>query len=214
MSLILLTIGCMIRTINFDSFMAPIEGINNNKPKSKSVLFNSSEDVQGLVLILIQILCSCFAGVYNEYLLKKSGVDVNIFIQNVFMYVDSIVCNVLVLMLQGNLSSAFTLNSINSIWNLKVILIIINSAIVGIITSLFLKSLNSILKTFASALELAIVAIGSYIFLGLSIHLNTILAICVVSFAIYLYSKAPVSSPVVKHEPNHESKLELSSHQV
>ena len=36
----------------------------------------------------------------------------------------------------------------------KVLLIMANNAAIGIVTSLFLKSLNSILKTFASALEL------------------------------------------------------------
>jgi len=49
-----------------------------------------------ILLMFTQILCSCLAGVYSEYLLKKGqGVNVNFYIQNIYMYTDSIICNVL-----------------------------------------------------------------------------------------------------------------------
>ena len=38
-----------------------------------------------------------FAGVYNEYLIKGEGADIHIMIQNIFMYLDSILCNVILL---------------------------------------------------------------------------------------------------------------------
>jgi len=57
---------------------------------------------------LLQVFCSCFAGVYNEYLLKGKGSDIHIMVQNVFMYLDSIVCNCLILTYQGELTGAFT----------------------------------------------------------------------------------------------------------
>ena len=42
--------------------------------------------------------CSVFAGVYNEYIIKNvAGEDVDIMLQNVFMYLDSILCNLLFL---------------------------------------------------------------------------------------------------------------------
>lgn len=144
------------------------------------------------VLILVQMLCSCFAGVYNEHLLKNEGADVNIFVQNVFMYLDSIICNVIVLVLQGDVHEAFSLENLSIIFHYKVALIMINSAVVGIITSFFLKSLNSILKTIASALELMITAVMCWIIFGIPIYMNTILSITVVSGAIVLYSKNPV----------------------
>src|SRR5699024_9173964 len=116
------------------------------------------------VFILIQILCSCLAGVYNEYLLKKQGADVNIFIQNVFMYLDSIICNVVLLGVKGNLNTAFTYANIVKVLHYKVLLVMFNNAAIGIVTSFFLKTLNSILKTFASALELILTAVLSYLF--------------------------------------------------
>lgn len=144
------------------------------------------------VLILIQVICSCLAGVYNEYLLKDKGANVNIYIQNVFMYLDSIVCNVLLLILQGDLVSAFTQDSLSMIFRFDVIIIMINNAAIGIVTSFFLKYMNSILKTFASALELLFTAIFCYLLFSIPIYINTILAIGIVSFAIYLYSQSPV----------------------
>lgn len=49
------------------------------------------------------------------------------------------------------------------VWQPAVVIVILNNAAVGIVTSLFLKNLNSILKTFASALELVFIAILSWV---------------------------------------------------
>ena len=60
-------------------------------------------------------------------------------IQNVFIYLDSILCNVLLLGARGNLSSTFTSSALSSIANPLVIVLILNNAILGIVTSLFLQ---------------------------------------------------------------------------
>ena len=146
------------------------------------------------MLILVQVFCSCFAGVYNEYLLKGKGADVPFMVQNVFMYIDSILCNVLALQYTGMLSIAFTKSSLTSIWQVKVVAIIINNAGIGIVTALFLRSLNSILKTFASALELMFTAILCWIIFGIPVNLFTFIAIAIVSYAIVLYSRNPVDN--------------------
>lgn len=70
----------------------------------------------------------------------------------------------------------------------------LNNAALGITTSFFLKNLNSILKTFASALELSLVAILSRIFLNVPIMLNTVVSICVVSLAVVIYTQNPVTN--------------------
>lgn len=168
-----------------------------------------------LLFILVQTLCSCFAGVYNEYLLKKSGADVNIFVQNVYMYLDSIICNGSILLLQGNLHDVFTYDSLEKVFHYKVILVMVNNAAVGIITSFFLKTLNSILKTFASALELVLTAIFSFIFFSIPIHLNTIIALVLVMFAIYLYSQSPINNtPPEPRRVKEEDEEELLMEEV
>lgn len=78
LSLILLTVGCIIKELKMEG-----------DTQQKSYGFFTS-----ILLMLTQILCSCLAGVYNEYLLKKGqGVKVNVYIQNIYMYTNSIICN-------------------------------------------------------------------------------------------------------------------------
>ncbi|VVC27955.1 Hypothetical protein CINCED_3A013942 [Cinara cedri] len=78
LSLILLTIGCMIKELKTEDGIRPL----------------SNGYLTSLLLMFIQILSSCLAGVYNEYLLKEGqGIKINIYIQNMYMYFDSILCN-------------------------------------------------------------------------------------------------------------------------
>lgn len=193
-SLCLLTLGCMLKQWNF------------TLPGSTEVQQQQSDDgstfhgknISGFdlsfsaVLILVQTVCSCLAGVYNEYLLKRAGSDINIYVQNVFMYLDSIVCNLLILMFRGELAAVVTREHLVEVFRFEVLVIMINNAAIGIITSFFLKYMNSILKTFASALELMFTAILCYLLFSIPIYLNTVLAIFVVSYSIYLYSLNPV----------------------
>lgn len=187
-SLLLLTCGCIIKQLSF------------GKLSSASFIVNMN-----LGLIMVQVFCSCFAGVYNEYLLKGKGGEVPFMLQNVFMYTDSVLCNILVLGATGNLKGAVTASSISSIVQIKVICIIFNNAAIGIVTALFLKSLNSILKTFASALELMFTAILSWIIFGISINMFTVIAIVIVSYATLLYAQNPVDNTPI---PETEKKLQ------
>lgn len=210
LSLFLLTIGCMLKQINFTTNTNEQE--YKSSTKSGALGFNINA-----VFILVQVCCSCLAGVYNEYLLKHTGANVNIFIQNVYMYLDSIICNVLVLIVKGDISDAFAGVNFTKVFHLNVLIIMINNAAIGIITSFFLKTLNSILKTFASALELLLTALFSYLLFSIPIYLNTMLAICTVLYAVYLYSQNPVSnvSPHVARSPEeHEAKENLLMEEV
>lgn len=139
-------------------------------------------------------MCSCFAGVYNEFLLKDAGANVNIFLQNIFMYLDSIFWNMAIIFYQGNGLNIFSAESLNPILKPIVIIVIFNNALTGITTSLFLKNLNSILKTFASALELLFTAVLSWIIFGIAVKFSTAAAIVIVSYSIYVYSQNPVNN--------------------
>lgn len=182
---------------NDDSEAVALQGVsavNATQTKSKA----NGKNMAGFdlsinaIFILAQTICSCLAGVYNEYLLKDKGADVNIFVQNIFMYMDSIVCNALILLFRGELLDAFSAKNLSSIARFGVMIIIINNAAIGIVTSFFLKYMNSILKTFASALELMFTAVLCYFLFAIPIYMNTALAIAVVSYAIYLYTQSPV----------------------
>ena len=68
-------------------------------------------------------------------------------------------------------------------------------SIIGVVTSVFLKHLNSIVKVFASAFELAFTALLSWIIFGIPINVPTFLAIVIVSVAMYIYTANPVVNP-------------------
>ena len=57
---------------------------------------------------------------YNEYLIKHvAGSDVHIMVQNVYMYLDSILCNIIVLGVKGDLATAFSQTSMASIGQVR-----------------------------------------------------------------------------------------------
>ncbi|XP_053989740.1 UDP-galactose transporter senju isoform X2 [Hylaeus anthracinus] len=183
-SLIILTIGCMVKHVDFDFSM----NIFNAKVHLNSNIF----------LIFVQTICSCLAGVYNEYLLKEQGANINIFVQNVFMYIDSIFCNLIVFVIlflsESSPSDMFDNADPSILFQPKVIIIMLNNTAIGIITSFFLKNLNSILKTFASALELVFTAVLCWLIFSIPIHMNTVFSIAMVSYAVILYSQNPVQN--------------------
>lgn len=173
--LILLTIGCIVKQLgSFDWNLNSIVNLN-------------------LFLILLQVFFSCFAGVYNEYLLKDKGSQVHIMIQNVFMYIDSILCNLIILLITGQIKKVSEMNQLNIIFSdPKIVAVMINNAFCGIVTSIFLKRLDSILKTFASALELVFTAVFCWIIFNIAIDVFTVIAITIVSYSTYKYSGNPV----------------------
>ncbi|XKL61360.1 hypothetical protein PGB90_008417 [Kerria lacca] len=124
LSLILLTIGCMIKNMNFDSLNNHLEPTNVNlKSTLHNVTITKNDGMNfnfSAIFILVQVLCSCFAGVYSEFLLKNKGLHVDIFLQNIFMYFDSIICGILMLLFQWN-TFFFTKESWEMIFQPKVL---------------------------------------------------------------------------------------------
>ncbi|KAL0880940.1 hypothetical protein ABMA27_002104 [Loxostege sticticalis] len=199
-SLAILTTGCMIK--NFDAASVQSNGDSDLWSRLFNIYFLS---------INFQNFCSCLAGTYNEYLLKTQGSSVDIFLQNVFMYLDSVICNFIILMIKGEVVTMF--DDLQSLWDIFVILITVNSAVVGIVTSFFLKNLNSILKTYASALELIITAVVCYILFNILITTYTIISICLVSIAVAMYFKNPVNNVVPStSDKDKVPLLDITSH--
>ena len=181
-SLFILTGGCIVKELGRTSDGHSVDAIFNYH----------------LLLILLQLFCSCFAGVYNEYLLKDSrGQEVDILIQNIYLYFDSILCNILVIYFNpfGSSSSSPTaLFDLSFLQTPIVWFILVNSALAGITTSFFLKSLNSILKTFAATIEIAISAIVCYFIFHIPIDIYTLTSMIIIFIAVYIYYRNPISA--------------------
>lgn len=205
-SLMLLTAGCMVKHFDTSIFITKFHVdislllilVQVNWFLSISSSCSLGNTGVFWKLFYFQTICSCLAGVYNEYLLKRQGADINIFVQNVFMYIDSILCNVVAIaalnVFKSDLSDTFNDIKISASLQPIVILIMLNNAFVGIITSFFLKNLNSILKTFASAMELIFTALVCWILFNIPVNTNTVISIAMVSFAVVLYSRNPVQN--------------------
>ena len=152
-------------------------------------------------------MCSVFAGVYNEYIIKGEGADLHIMIHNIFTYIDSILCNIVLLcakvlypdfihllnilslfLMKGDIQSVFTASAIESLYDPFVILMILNTSAYGILTSIFLKKLNSILKAFATAIELVLTALLCVPLFHIPLTLNTLMVFSISFFLIYLIS--------------------------
>lgn len=190
LSLLLLTFGCIVKQMKY-------EDLTVAGKSSFSLRFDFH-----LILILVQVFCSCFAGVYNEYLLKGKSGEVPFMVQNFFMYFDSIICNFAVLWYNGTLSDAFSVESIIAICQGKVLAIAFNNAAIGITTAMFLRQLNSILKTFASALEIMFTAVLCWIIFGIPVDIFTFVAIVIVSYAVILYAQNPVDNTPKQTKPS------------
>ena len=133
-----------------------------------------------------------------------AGENVTIMLHNCYMYVTSIICNILFLFVQTQLAfnpknsnQMLTKDSMFSFlegFDKLVIAIVMINASIGIMTSLFIKTFNSVLKTFVSAIELILTAILSFVLFGIPIYWNTILAVFIVSVSILIYAMNPIDT--------------------
>ena len=143
-------------------------------------------------------------------------------LHNCYMYVTSIICNVAFILFQQNLFYGNSENKNDQAddemgdgmfsflrgFNKLVIAIVMINASIGIMTSLFIKTFNSVLKTFVSAIELMLTAILSFLIFGIPIYWNTVVAIFIVSIAILIYAMNPIQADN-KDQRKNNSKVDI-----
>eukprot|EP01064_Diplonema_japonicum_P015823 TRINITY_DN2374_c1_g2_i1.p1 TRINITY_DN2374_c1_g2~~TRINITY_DN2374_c1_g2_i1.p1 ORF type:complete len:328 (+),score=71.57 TRINITY_DN2374_c1_g2_i1:55-1038(+) len=158
-------------------------------------LYSMKMDVVSLGLIGMQIAFGVFSSIFNEILLKEKG-SAGVNLQNIFMYVHSIGCNFVWLLLcpskavcKGNFWTAMDAENLKVIFHPKVLPIGIILASIGIVTSLFIKHLDSIRKTIASAIEIFVDAGLSWLIFSIPINMNTVGAIVLASSGVVMYSR-------------------------
>jgi drug/metabolite transporter (DMT)-like permease len=211
LSLFVLTAGCIVKELGHKSHISTDDASSNSR--SGSPFFGIKLNT-ALVLMVIQTLCSCIAAVYNEYLLKgryqpqkDDSAATPLMIQNIFMYGNSVICNVLFLAAKGEFLQAMQLDSIKSILQLKVAVVMLNSAVNGIVTSLFLKELNAILKTFANALEIVLTAFVTFILFNTPLDGYAGLAIILVLLALITYNTSPLRNQALVEQKRDVSQV-------
>eukprot|EP00993_Chasmostoma_nieuportense_P001750 NODE_2602_length_1139_cov_39.880435_g2482_i0.p1 GENE.NODE_2602_length_1139_cov_39.880435_g2482_i0~~NODE_2602_length_1139_cov_39.880435_g2482_i0.p1 ORF type:complete len:360 (-),score=113.19 NODE_2602_length_1139_cov_39.880435_g2482_i0:58-1104(-) len=142
----------------------------------------------GMVMILLQICCGVFSSVFNEVLLKKQN-SASINTQNCFMYTHSFLFNLLALVLRQELRSALSPDQLRHIFSPYVLPAGLIMASIGIVTSLFIKHLDSVRKSIASALEIFVDALFSFLLFGIPVGLATAIATFMVAGGVYYYAQ-------------------------
>jgi UDP-sugar transporter A1/2/3 len=170
-SLLALTYGCVLLEI------------------SKSPDFQFSFHMSH-IFIFFQAFFSSFAGISNEFLFKKISMSLNL--QNIWLYLYSIVFNIILLYIMpyffdSNVENFSIEILIKLFTTYSSLFIIIIWSIAGLTTSFILKYLSTITKAYATSLEMIIVSIFSFLFLGTSLNFWFILSVLIVSMAIILY---------------------------
>lgn len=208
LSLVFLTFGCMINRLNPAHFtFSEPDGPDQQPEELQSGLLTFNP---AIIFILVQLLCSTIAGVYTELLIKHHSKGLDIWIQNIFMYSNSIICDLILYSASGQpYDKLFLLmeGSASLADRFKVGAVICNMAAMGIVTAIFLKMLNSIIKNFATALEVIMTSLFSWIFFGIPINLFTMIAMVVILISVCVYSSNPLAEQPVLIAPR---KIKIS----
>eukprot|EP01064_Diplonema_japonicum_P038972 TRINITY_DN9645_c0_g1_i3.p1 TRINITY_DN9645_c0_g1~~TRINITY_DN9645_c0_g1_i3.p1 ORF type:complete len:339 (+),score=68.30 TRINITY_DN9645_c0_g1_i3:47-1063(+) len=155
---------------------------------------NASSLMLGIMGVVVQIACGVFSSIYNEKMLKKG--DISLHLQNIYMYTHSLICNLVYIVCLNGLS-ALSPGSFAKLLNKWVVPTCLLLSCIGIATSLFLKHLDSVKKSIASALELFGDAALSWYFFAIPVTLPTLGSVFLCASGIVLYSQ----EPLVTHSP-------------
>eukprot|EP00123_Amoebidium_parasiticum_P013997 comp22273_c3_seq1/m.32946 comp22273_c3_seq1/g.32946 ORF comp22273_c3_seq1/g.32946 comp22273_c3_seq1/m.32946 type:complete len:297 (-) comp22273_c3_seq1:537-1427(-) len=184
-SLLLLTLGCGIKELGRRAQNAPL----SDEVDHLTMFINT-------LLILLQVLCSCFASVYCEFLLKKEAPTVPLMLQNTFMHFNSLVSNLGFLCVRQELTEAFSGENLQGLLKLTVAAVVINNASIGLITSFFVKKLNSLIKVYACALQLLMTAYLSWMFFDIAVDFYTSISLMLVIIATYIFTMNPLAPSI------------------
>lgn len=217
----IITLGCVIKAMDSMelSNAVPIttsttaggdddESDDNNDNKNNNIPHPTAFNY---FLILVHILTSTVAGVYNEKLLKdKPTISINL--QNICLYLDGITFLTIGIIAQqwGSLtsseseskqqqqpsssisSSPLSLSSLQSLFaEPSVLAVAITMAIAGIVTSRFLKAYDSIRKSVATALTVVSLPFLGRLFFGTLITAKMVVSISLVVLGMYVYTAQP-----------------------
>eukprot|EP00928_Gymnodinium_smaydae_P042283 TRINITY_DN28492_c0_g1_i1.p1 TRINITY_DN28492_c0_g1~~TRINITY_DN28492_c0_g1_i1.p1 ORF type:complete len:352 (-),score=53.64 TRINITY_DN28492_c0_g1_i1:514-1569(-) len=143
----------------------------------------------------VQILFGVFSSVFNEVLLKEKGA-IGANLQNMYMYSWSIVLNVLWLsfcpskvVCKSPLSEALKPHNLAVLLHRWIFPSVVVLSSIGIVTSFFLKRLDSVRKLIACTIEIFIDVILARFFFGISILPSTVFAALLASAGVLIYSQ-------------------------
>ncbi|XP_069462481.1 CMP-sialic acid transporter isoform X1 [Ambystoma mexicanum] len=137
----------------------------------------------GFGAVAIAVLCSGFAGVYFEKVLKSS--DTSLWVRNIQMYLSGIVVTLAGVVLSDGpqvLEKGFFYGYSPSVW-----FVVFLASVGGLYTSVVVKYTDNIMKGFSAAAAIVLSTIASVMLFGLQITPNFTVGSLLVCLSIYLY---------------------------
>ncbi|XP_053877388.1 CMP-sialic acid transporter [Malaclemys terrapin pileata] len=137
----------------------------------------------GFGAIAVAVLCSGFAGVYFEKVLKSS--DTSLWVRNIQMYLSGIVVTLVGVYLSEGaqvLEKGFFYG-----YTYYVGFVILLASVGGLYTSVVVKYTDNIMKGFSAAAAIVLSTVASVMLFGLQITVTFALGALLVCISIYLY---------------------------
>ncbi|NWU90358.1 S35A1 protein, partial [Upupa epops] len=161
----------------------------------------------GFAAIAVAVVCSGFAGVYFEKVLKSS--DTSLWVRNIQMYLSGIVvtlCGVYVSDGAQVLEKGFFYGYTFYVW-----FVILLASVGGLYTSVVVKYTDNIMKGFSAAAAIVLSTGASVVLFGLQITVTFALGASLVCVSIYLYGLPRQDTTKVQPSESKNSKDRFAS---
>ncbi|XP_006926389.1 CMP-sialic acid transporter isoform X1 [Pteropus alecto] len=153
------------------------------KPAQATKVMVEQNPLLGFGAIAIAVLCSGFAGVYFEKVLKSS--DTSLWVRNIQMYLSGIIVTLVGVYLSDGAEikeKGFFYGYTYYVW-----FVIFLASVGGLYTSVVVKYTDNIMKGFSAAAAIVLSTIASVMLFGLQITLTFALGTLLVCVSIYFY---------------------------
>ncbi|XP_051955011.1 CMP-sialic acid transporter-like [Xyrauchen texanus] len=159
----------------------------------------------GFVAIAIAVLCSGFAGVYFEKVLKSS--DTSLWLRNIQMYLSGILVTLIGVFVTDRanvLEKGFFFG-----YTPWVCVVIFLASVGGLYTSVVVKYTDNIMKGFSAAAAIVLSTVASVILFGLQMTVSFISGALLVCVSIYLYGLPKQDTSNVQRADTDSTKEKL-----
>ncbi|XP_062323716.1 CMP-sialic acid transporter [Osmerus eperlanus] len=160
----------------------------------------------GFIAIAVAVICSGFAGVYFEKVLKSS--DTSLWVRNIQMYLSGIVVTLAGVYLADGaqvIEKGFFFG-----YTPWVCFVVLLASVGGLYTSVVVKYTDNIMKGFSAAAAIVLSTVGSVTLFGLQITVTFATGAMLVCVSIYLYGLPKQdTSRIPKTDTDTESRQKL-----
>ena len=156
---------------------------NKNGIDTKSSLLNIKE-----FWLILLVMCSSLAGVYNEKYLRNKYSHIPVLIQGIHYYFYGILFNLIAFIIISNIINDIEIKSFTKGWNLKIFwIIVLLNAMIGLCYAFVFKLLGALNQNIIKSSAVIVVFFLEMLLFDHEFVLNTFCAILIIIVAILLW---------------------------